>query len=110
MLLAAEALHKLLYHLATYKNLCNRASNEKITPMSFLISHVQKLPHDVIVTNISLILLALLDTLQLATGATGLWSQWATAVIHGCSIHAQGPILGETTLLVDWAPSATLWN
>ena len=62
------------------------------------------------VTNISLLLLVLLNTLQSATGATGLLSQGATAVVHGCSIHALGPILGETTLLVDWAPSATLWN
>ena len=64
----------------------------------------------VYVTNISLLLLVLLDTLQLATGTTGLWSQGATAVIHGCSIHALGPILGETTLLVDWASFAMLWN
>ena len=64
----------------------------------------------IFVTNISLILLVRFDTLQLATGATGLWSQGATAVIHGCSIRALGPILGETTLLVDWAPSTALWN
>ena len=63
-----------------------------------------------IVTNISLILSVLLDTLQSATGATGLYSQGVTAVVHGCSIHALGPILGETTLLVGWAPSAMLWN
>ena len=62
------------------------------------------------VTNISLILLVWFNTLQLATGATGLWSQGATAVVHGCSIHALGPILGETTLLVDWAPSTALSN
>jgi len=62
------------------------------------------------VTNISFILSVLLDTLQLATGATGLWSQGATAVTHGCSIRALGPILGETTLLVDCTPSAVLWN
>ena len=61
-----------------------------------------------IVTSISLLLLVLLDTLQLATGATGLWSQGMTAVVHGCSIHALGPILGETTLLVDWASSTRL--
>ena len=60
--------------------------------------------------DISLLLLVLLDTLQLATGATGFWSQGATAVVHGWSIRALGPILGETTLLVDWAPPATLWN
>ena len=56
------------------------------------------------VTNISFMLLVLLDTLQLAAGATGLFSQGATAVVHGCSIHALGPILGETTLLAHWAP------
>ena len=61
-------------------------------------------------TNISLILSVLLGTLQLATGATGLWSQGATVVIHGCSTRALGPILGETTLLVDWTPSTALWN
>ena len=62
------------------------------------------------VTNTSFILSVLLDTLQLATGATGLWSQGTTAVIHGCSIRALGPILGDTTLLVDCTPSAALWN
>ena len=62
------------------------------------------------VTNISLILLVLLDTLQLAPGATGVFSQGVTAVVHGCSIHALGPILGETTLQADLAPSATLWK
>ena len=51
------------------------------------------------VTNISLILLVLLGTLQSATGATGLYSQGVTAVVHGCSIRALGPIVGETTLL-----------
>ena len=50
------------------------------------------------VTNISFKLLVLLDTLQLATGATGLYSQGATAVVHGCSIRALGPIVGEFTL------------
>ena len=60
---------------------------------------------DVFVTNISFILLVLLDTLQLATGATGLWSQGATAVSHGCSVRALGHNLGkepasiQTTLL-----------
>ena len=52
------------------------------------------LPHQS-VTNISFILLVLLDTLQLATG---LFSQGATAVVHGYSTHALGPILGEFTL------------
>ena len=47
------------------------------------------------VTNISFILLVLLDTLQLATGATGLWSQGATAVTHGCSVHALVHNLGK---------------
>ena len=50
------------------------------------------------VTNISFKLLVLLDTLQLATGVTGLYSQGVTAVVHGCSIHALGPIVGEFTL------------
>ena len=62
------------------------------------------------VTNISFILSVLLDTLQLATGATGLWSQGVTAVVHGCSIRALGPILGESTLLVDCTPSTALWD
>ena len=44
-----------------------------------------------IVTNISLFLLVLLNTLQLATGATYLFSQGVTAVVHGCSIHALDP-------------------
>ena len=39
----------------------------------------------------------LLDALQLATGATGLFSQGVTAVIHGCSVHALGHNLGEET-------------
>ena len=51
-----------------------------------------------IVTNISFILLVLLATLQLATGATSLFSQGVTAVVHGCSTHALGPILGEFPL------------
>ena len=80
----------------------------EIAVSQFQIRHCSKYEHDV--TNISLILLVLLDTLQLATGATGLWSQGATAVVHGCPICALGPIVGETTLLVDWAPSAMLWN
>ena len=50
------------------------------------------------VTNISFVLLVLLNTLQLATGATGLFSQGATVVVLGCSTHALGPILGEFTL------------
>ena len=37
----------------------------------------------------------LLYTLQLATGATGLFSQGVTAVVHGCSVHALGHNLGE---------------
>ena len=49
-------------------------------------------------TNISFKLLVLLDTLQLATGATGLYSQGVTAVVHGCFICAVGPIVGEFTL------------
>ena len=47
------------------------------------------------VTNISFKVLVLLDTLQLATGATGLYSQGVTAVVHGCSIRALGHNLGE---------------
>ena len=50
------------------------------------------------VTNISFKLLVLLDTLELATGATGLYSQGATAVVHGCSIRALGPTIGKFTL------------
>ena len=40
------------------------------------------------VTSISFNQLVLLYTLQLATEATGLFSQWVTAVLHGCSVHA----------------------
>ena len=36
----------------------------------------------------------LLDTLQLATGAVGLFSQWMTAVVHGYSVHALGQHFG----------------
>ena len=43
------------------------------------------------VTSISLLLLVLLDALQLTAGATGLFSQGVTVVVHGCSIHALGP-------------------
>ena len=43
------------------------------------------------VTNISLLLLVLLNTLQLATGVTGLFSQGVTAVVHGCSACALDP-------------------
>ena len=50
-----------------------------------------------IVTNISFKQLVLFDTLQLAAGVRGLFSQGATAVVHGCSTHALGPILGEFT-------------
>ena len=43
------------------------------------------------VTNISLILSVLLNALQLAAGARGLFFQGATAVVHGCSVHALDP-------------------
>ena len=49
------------------------------------------------VTSISLYQLVLLDALQLAAGATGLFSQGMTAVVHGCSAHALGHNLGEET-------------
>ena len=49
------------------------------------------------VTNISFNQLVLLDTLQLAAGATGLFSQEATAAIQGCSAHGLDPFLGEIT-------------
>ena len=42
-------------------------------------------------------ILVLLDTLQLAAGAAGLSCHWATAVVHGCSIHALGRIVGKIT-------------
>ena len=57
-----------------------------------------------------LISIVLLNALQLVTGATGLWSQGATAVNHGCSVHALGSGYGETTLLVSLHSSAALWN
>ena len=44
-----------------------------------------------------LIPISLLDALQLAAGATGLFSQGATAVVHGCSVRALGHNLGEET-------------
>ena len=44
-----------------------------------------------------LILISLLNALQLAAGATGLFSQGVTAVVHGCSVHALGHNLGEET-------------
>ena len=49
------------------------------------------------VTNISFYQLVLLNTSQLVAGATGLFSQGMTAVVHGCSIRALGPIVGEIT-------------
>ena len=49
------------------------------------------------VTSISLYQLVLLDALQLATRATGLFFQGVTAVVHGCSLHALGHNLGEET-------------
>ena len=52
-------------------------------------------PH--LVTNISSIQFTLLDTLQLPTGVRGLLSQGVTAVNHGCSVCALGPILVEFT-------------
>ena len=48
------------------------------------------------VTSISLYQLVLLDTLQLAAGATGLFSQGVTAVVHGCSVRALGPRVNLT--------------
>ena len=49
------------------------------------------------VTSNSLYQLVLLDALQLAAGATGLFSQGVTAVVHGCSVRALGHNLGEET-------------
>ena len=43
------------------------------------------------VTSISLYQLVPLDALHLAAGATGLFSQGVTAVVHGCSVRALGP-------------------
>ena len=51
--------------------------------------------HNIIDTNISFNQLVLLNTLQLVTGVTGLFSQGATAVIHGCLVHALGHNLGD---------------
>ena len=61
--------------------------------MVFCFKSPHSAPHWVpkSVTNISFTKLVLLDALQLVTGATGLWSQGVTAVVHGCSIHALGP-------------------
>ena len=73
----------------------------RLIAVAYLLSSPIWAPHWVpkSVTNISLLLLVLLNTLQSATGARGLWSQGVTAVVHSYSIHALGPILGETTLL-----------
>ena len=63
-----------------------------------------------IITNISLLLLVLLDALQLAAGATGLFSQGSTAVVHGCSVHALGR-KGESLHCrrgVGWTPPASV--
>ena len=49
-----------------------------------------------LVTSISLYQLVLLDALQLAAGATGLFSQGVTAVVHGCSVRALGPRVNLT--------------
>ena len=49
------------------------------------------------VTNISFIQSTLLDTLQSATATTCLFSQEATAVVHGYSVCVLGSILGEFT-------------
>ena len=43
-----------------------------------------------------LIPISLLNALQLAAGATGLFSQGVTAVVHGCFIHALGPRVNLT--------------
>ena len=51
----------------------------------------------IVVTNISFYQLVLLNTLKLVAGATGLFSQGVTAIVHGCSICALGPVLGEIT-------------
>ena len=40
---------------------------------------------------------SLLDALKLAAGATGLFSQGVTAVVHWCSVHALSHNLGEET-------------
>ena len=40
--------------------------------------------------------ISLLDALQLAAGATGLFSQGVTAVIHRCSVRALGPRVNLT--------------
>ena len=52
------------------------------------------------ITNISLLLLVLLDAFQLATGTTGLFSQGVIAVVHGCSVHALGHNLGEEIIVI----------
>ena len=62
------------------------------------------------VTNISLLLLVLLNALQLVTGATGFFSQGATAVVHGYSICALDPS-GESLLCrmdVGWSPPVSI--
>ena len=48
------------------------------------------------VTSIPLYQLVFLNTFQLAAGATGLFSQGVTAVVHGCSVHALGPRVNLT--------------
>ena len=62
------------------------------------------------VTNISFYQLVLLNTLQLATGATGLFSQGVTAVVHGCSVHALGHNLGEEMAFITAALQEGTWS
>ena len=51
------------------------------------------------VTNISLYQSILVNTLQKATGGTGLLSHEATAVNCGCSVHALDPSLVNSYML-----------
>ena len=75
---------------------CQNLSSLVSLNISFKV-HCGQLHCIAIVTSISLYQLVLLDALQLATGTTGLFSQGATAVVHGCSVHALGHNLGEET-------------
>ena len=63
----------------------------------WLFIEIKKQIKEITFTSISLYQLVLLDALQLATGATGLFSQGVTAVVHGCSVCALGHNLGEET-------------
>ena len=71
-----------------YQMLCNLSRNLAL----LCKGHTRKIWGVLLSPIFPLNLLVLLDTLQLAAGATGLYSQGVTAVVHGCSICALGQL------------------